>query len=58
MLWIVIDDVIDDLLVCSVLLNEPFSWGYTPSPVIYPKMDLVCANVPNPDIGVLNLRSP
>ena len=44
-------------LSCSVyvLLNNP------PSPVVYPKMDLVFANVPNPvspDIGVLTLRPP
>jgi hypothetical protein len=40
MLYIIIDDDVLDPLLYYVLLNEPFSWGYTPSPVIYPKMDL------------------
>jgi len=35
------------MLFC-LLLDEPISWGNNmPSPVVYPKMDLVCANMPN-----------
>jgi hypothetical protein len=36
------------LYLVFVLLNEPFSWGYTPSPVVYSRIDLVCADMPDP----------